>query len=67
MNGDISVKSQPGYGSTFIFSIEVKKDPNALEEDDSESISTSERSNMFFKERQEKLKVQIDKKFKEDI
>ena len=44
----------------------MKKDENALEDDDSESISTSERSHMFFKERKEKLRVQIDKKFKED-
>ena len=59
LNGNISVKSSPGVGSTFVFSIEAKKDPNTLDADDttSDSISTSERSHMFFKERKEKLKV----------
>ena len=68
LNGDLQVKSKPGLGSIFTFSIAVKKDQNTLDEDDSTSSqTTSERSRMFFKQRKEKLRVQIDKKFKEDI
>ena len=69
LDGRIYVKSTQHHGSTFVFTVKCRKEINSMEEDTmtSESLSSSDKSMKLYRERKEKLKVLVDKKFKEDL